>query len=180
MARSPVGCAPGILIWFLMMILLNVLRSLGSTSSGVNLSATYFATQTAHMETLVSSIETFRSSQGLETGNGTATLLPLFQTLVGPSATPQPTILTDEPGHEDIRSRVIPGSWEWKQIYSYFPELTTADGLVDEVTLVTFDQLQGYHIQTRTLGDYWLHVDPASHAVSPTHYPPTVTVTPSP
>jgi hypothetical protein len=175
--RSPWGCAPGILLWLFVTVLLNVLRAMAPTSSSVNISATYFATQTAHMETLVSAIDTFRASEGINTTNSTPTLLPVFQTIVGPSATATPAVLRDELGHEDMRSQIVPGSWEWEHINTYFPELTTATGLADEVLLVTYDQLRGYHIQTRTLGDYWIYVDHYTHNISPAHYPPT---TPTP
>jgi hypothetical protein len=177
-ARSPWGCAPGMLIWLIVTVLLNVLRSIGTTpSSSANISASYFATQTAHMETLVSAIDTFRASQQLNTANSTPTLLPVFQTAVGLSVTATPPVLRDELGHEDMRSQIIPGTWEWDHINYYFPELTTADGLADEVIVVTYDQLRGYHIQTQSLGDYWIYVDHYTHNISPVHYPPT---TPTP
>ena len=176
-ARSPWGCAPGILLWVFVTVLLNVLRAMAPTSSSVNISATYFATQTAHMETLVSAIDTFRASQETNTTHSTPTFLPMFQTIVGPSAAATPAVLRDELGHDDMRSKIVPGSWEWEHINTYFPELTTSTGLVDEVTLVTYDQLRGYHIQTQTLGDYWIYVDPYTRNITPAHYPPT---TPTP
>jgi hypothetical protein len=177
-ARSSWGCSPGILLWLIMTVLLNVVRSMGGTSQPrTNFSATYFATQTANMETLVSAMETFRVSQGIDSANGTATPLPLMSTLLAPSPRVTPTVLTDELGHADIRSEVVPGSWEWDHIQQYFPELITTEGLSDEVTLIIYDQLRGYHIETRTLGDYWIYVDHYNHSINPVHYPPT---TPTP
>jgi hypothetical protein len=72
--------------------------------------------------------------------------------------TPTATVLMDEFGHADLRAKIVPGSWEWEQIHHYFPDLTTPNGLSDEVTLVIYDQLRGYQIKTRNSGDYWLFI----------------------
>jgi hypothetical protein len=136
------------------------------------------ATQTAHMEGLISAMETLRVSQGTSTRSGTVTPSPLYKTLFAPS--PTATVLRDEFGHVDLRGRIVPGSWEWGKIHYYFPDLTTPDGLSDEVTLVIYDQLRGYQIKTRNSGEYWLFINVYDNSIAPAHFSPTATVAPTP
>lgn len=165
------GCSTSAIAWVLIIVIINVVRAIQPFSQPENV---YYpinvATQTAEMEKLYSAIQTFSASREPSSINiNTASpLYPLFFTPL-----PAATVLTDELGHRDMRSRIVPGSWEWERIHEYFPELTTSDGLSDEVTLVTYDQLQGYRIQTRSSGDYWIYVDHYTHVIVPAHYTPT-------
>jgi curved DNA-binding protein CbpA len=94
--------------------------------------------------------------------------------------TPTATVMMDEFGHADLRPSIVPGSWEWGQIHHYFPDLTTPDGLSDEVTLVIYDQLRGYQIKTRNSGDYWLFINVYDNSIAPAHFTSTAAVTPTP
>jgi hypothetical protein len=121
-------------------------------------------------------IDTFRASQNLGTEDSSFIVL----TYLAPQMTSTPTgmeELTDEFGHPDLRPGIVPGSWEWEKIHYYFPELTTPEGLSDEVTLVTYDQLRGYRIQTRSDGEYWLLFQYPTKNIMPAHYPPVETST---
>jgi hypothetical protein len=173
------GCSTTMIVWVVIMVLMNITRAIKPVSQpSLSYSMKNIATQTAHMEGLISTMETFRMSQEISTRSSIATLSPLYKTLLAPS--PTPTVLRDEFGHEDLRARVVPGSWEWEQIHHYFPDLTTPDGLTDEVTLVIYDQLRGYQIKTRNSGEYWLFINVYDNSIAPAHFPPTATVTPTP
>jgi hypothetical protein len=122
---------------------------------------------------LDSAIETLHASDGRPTLGVVATLVSSFHL---PPVTPSPKQSTIVPkenaGQAETQSEYAPGSFVWKQLHTYFPELTTADGLSDEVTSITYDQLMGYHIKTRSLGEYWLYIDRNNHVISPMHFPP--------
>jgi hypothetical protein len=181
MARNPrgQGCSTPMIAWIIIMVLVNMARMVKPVSQpSFSYSTENIATQTAHMEGLISAMETLRVSQGISTRSGTVTPSPLYKTLFAPS--PTATVLSDEFGHVDLRGRIVPGSWEWGQIHYYFPDLTTPDGLSDEVTLVIYDQLRGYQIKTRNSGDYWLFINVYDHSIAPAHFPPATTVTPAP
>jgi len=128
---------------------------------------------------MVSIMESFQTPQGFSALDGTITPHPFFQTLLAPS--PTATILRDEYGREDLRPRIVPGSQEWEWIQYYFPELTTPEGLSDDVTLVIYDQIRnGFQIKTRSDGEYWLFINRYDRSVMPVHFPPAATSTPVP
>ena len=179
-ASQSQGCSPGLLVWLIVIVLMNVGRMFRSNPQPVYYSTPRnFATQTADFARMNAVIDTFRASQNLGTEDSSF----IFLTYLAPQVTSTPTemdVLTDEFGHPDLRPSIVPGSWEWEKINYYFPELTTPDGLSDEVTLVTYDQLRGYRIQTRSDGDYWLLIQYSTKSIIPAHYPPTETATHSP
>jgi hypothetical protein len=94
--------------------------------------------------------------------------------------TPVEPIPTQIDNPEDMRSQIIPGTWIWNQLAIHFPELTTLNGLSDEVTQVIFDELGSYKIKTRTLGEYWLITSGSNDVVVPVHFPVSYTATPEP
>jgi hypothetical protein len=162
----------------IIIVLVNVTRMIKPVSQpSFSYSLENIATQTA-LEGLISTMETFRASQEKSARIGTVTPSPFYKTHFAPS--PTATILRVEFGHEDSRLGIAPGSWEWGQIHYYFPELTTPDGLSDEVTDVIYDQLRGYQIKTRNSGEYWLFINVYDNSIAPAHFPPTATVIPIP
>jgi len=141
------GCTSGIVVWFVVIMLMNLFRSVGSSPRPVYL--VNAATQTAENERLLSVMGTFAALSG---GTPVARS-PALMTLL--PASPTSTVLKDEYGHEDLRPRIVPDTQEWKWIKQYFPELTTEDGLSDEVTFVFWDQIQrALVIETRQSGVY--------------------------
>ena len=174
------GCSPGLLVWLIVIALMNVGRVFRSNPQPVYYATPRnIATQTAEFARMNAVIDTFRASQNLGTEDSSF----IFLTYLASQVTSTPTRmeeLTDEFGHPDLRPSIVPGTWEWEKINDYFPELTTPEGLSDEVTLVTYDQLRGYRIQTRSDGDYWLFIQYSTKSIIPAHYPPTETATPSP
>jgi hypothetical protein len=151
------GCSSGLIIWFLLMVLANLFRSVGSPSGSNPMIVASPETQTAQAEKLASVLATFAAAQQVTPPVGSITPRPLYLTLFAPTSTP--TVLRDEFGHEDVRLKFVPGSQEWEWTKQYFPELTTADGLSDEVTFIYWDQLQrGYVIKTQQSGTFIISV----------------------
>lgn len=164
--RPPVGRSQTMLFWLAMIILLNVILLIRPVlHHDDNSSRRNTEKQTTHIETLEYSRQTSKSAQGI----------PNTAVISTPSPIPQ-----DGLGQQDLRSSITRGSWEWQQIHTYFPELTTLYGLSGEVTLVTYDQSLGYDIKTRGLGEYWIYIDPSTHTVIPRHSPPKATLTSQP
>jgi len=157
------------LFWLAIIILINVvllIRPVSHTHSDD--SRGNFQNQVPHMQTLEPSPQTIKSSQEIPNTSVISTPSPIA------------TIPKDGLGQQDLRSSIVRGSWEWEQIHSFFPELTTLYGLSGEVTLVTYDQRLGYDIKTRGLGEYWIYIDPSTHTIIPRHSPPAATMTPEP
>ena len=169
------GCAPTIFI-IIFVAFINIIRLLQSTSQPAIVYAPLEnrLTQTAEMERVISILETFYAA---ETNPALAiTITPEMS--VAPSTATE--IQRDEFGHRDLRSEVVPGSWLYDQLHTYFPELITFSGLSDEVTLVVYDQLRGYQIKTRSLGEYWIYIDRQTQTIRPMHFPPAGDGTPTP
>jgi hypothetical protein len=179
---STVGCSSWGILWVIIIVITNLARAFGpswSQQSAYDYSPEFSATQTAQMEKIESTLNAFSAAQNFATVLAASTAAPLYRLPVTPSP------ITGmgkqaEPGQEAWRAGIVPGSWEWDHIHEYFPELTTPDGLSDEVTLVTYDQLKGYRILTRSLGEYWILVDRINHGFMPVHYPATGTPIPVP
>jgi hypothetical protein len=179
-SSSSIGCSAWGIVWIIVILITNLARALGpalSQQANYNYSPELRANQTAEMEIeltkLDSAIETLHASDGRPTPGVVATLVSSFHV---PPVTPSPkqsTIVPKENADQaETKSEYAPGSFVWKQLHTYFPELTTPDGLSDEVTSITYDQLKGYHIKTRSLGEYWLYIDRNNHVISPMHFPP--------
>ncbi len=193
------GCSPATIV-IVIVLLMNAVRLFGSSSRS---SYTYpiinVATQTAQVQRMVSVMETFCASQG--NSNSCDTRLPssLLETLLAPSptatftlppiyetlpASPIATIQRDEYGREDLRPKMVPGSQEWEWIHYYFPDLTTQDGLSDEVTFVYWDQLRrAVMVETRQSGTFFVSIYGGN--VTAGHYgsdtpAATATATPAP
>jgi curved DNA-binding protein CbpA len=181
---STVGCSPWGIILVFVIVIANVARSLGPSLSqrpNYNYSPGIRATQTAQMkiqmERLDSAIETLHASETRSAAGEAITSSPPFWLLVTPS--PVNTVPKQAgPSQEGWRARIVPGTWEYHYISIYFPQLTTPDGLSDEVTDVIYDQLRGYQIKTRSSGEYWLHINNYDNSVSGEYIPPQVTATP--
>lgn len=170
-----VGCSAGPLIWILATILLSVVRGIRPfAQSNNNYSFEDPATQAFMMEQLDSAIETLHATETYPY----ETLQPLDLVLSTPS--PIVSYPTEDPGGQDIRSQIIPGTWIWNQLALHFPELTTNTGLSNEVMLVIYDNLGTYKIKTRSLGEYWLVTDSSNEVVVPIHFPLSLSATPSP
>jgi hypothetical protein len=131
------------------------------------------------MERVESTLNAIGASRNFATVLAVNTAAPLYRIPVTSSPIPGKGEQA-EPAQGGWRAKMVPGSWEWDHIHEYFPELTTPDGLSDEVTLVAYDQLRGYRILTRTLGEYWILVDRINHGFMPVHYPPIGTPPPVP
>jgi curved DNA-binding protein CbpA len=177
---SRVGCSAWGIILVIIIVITNLARALGPSLSqrpGYDYSPQFRATQAGEVARLDSAVETLHASQNLSQSGRMDTPLPSLRTSVTPSLATKVREKA-EPVQEDWRSRIVPGSWEWHYISMYFPELTTPNGLSDEVTNVIYDQLHGYHIKTRSSGDYWLHINPYDNRVVPEHISPRSTATP--
>jgi hypothetical protein len=165
------GCSPTPII-IIIVILMNMIRSQRTASQAVYSYPTDdLATQVAELDTMVAIVQSAQGSHGLPTPDGSITPPSIYMTLLAPVSTvtaippvpsktiptpsPDATILRDKAGHEDLRSKIIPGSQEWEWIHHYFPDLTTTDGLTEEVTFVYWDQIQrAIIIETRASGTY--------------------------
>lgn len=159
--------------WLIIILVMTLMRTLQQISqSPVAYPIENIATQIAHIEMMTSALETLQASRGFVTVDGTAT--PLDGILFTPS--PFTPASRAESGHGDLRASFVPGSWGWEQLHRYFPHLTKSDGLSIEVTGITYDQLQGYRIETRSWGDYWLFINRYDHSIMPAHF----TATPRP
>ncbi len=175
------GCSSSLLVWIIVIMLMNVGRIFRSTSQPVYYSTPRnVATQTANFVRMNAIIDTFHASQNLGTEDSSFIVL----TYLAPQMTSTPTgmnELTDEFGHPDLRPSIVPGSQEWEWIHQYFPDLTTPNGLSEEVTIVIYDQLRnGYQIKTRSDGEYWILINRYDRSIMPAHYPPAETATPTP
>ena len=172
---SAVGCSSFGIAWIIIIVITNLVRAIGPSLSarpGYNYSPELRATQTAQMEKFESAMNTFYASQSISTASGMGAPSPSSRSLV--TASPVPRVPeAAEPVQGGWRSEYVPGSWEWDHINRYFPELTTPDGLSDEVTSITYDQLRGYRIRTRSSGEYWILVDRINRSLIPVHYTAT-------
>lgn len=160
-AQNPqaTGCSAFTVLWLVIIILTNISRSFRSTpQTSFYYAGQNAATQTAQLERLNSAIDTLHAAQELGTQSPS-----IYEILFTPTPTVPPTltnmVLRDEYGHEDLRPKIVPGSQEWEWINRYFPELTTPEGLSDEVTFVYWDQLRrAIVIETRQSGGYYISV----------------------
>lgn len=180
-SSSSLGCSAWGIVWIIVILITNLARAIGPSLSqrpNYDFSPEFRATQTAQMERIEATLDAFSASRKIST-----------VLAAEPPASPLPFLVTPypatkvrqeaEPVQEGWRSRIVPGSWEYHYISLYFPELTTPNGLSAEVTDVIYDQLRGYHIKTRSSGDYWLHINPYDKSVAPEHISPKATVTPT-
>lgn len=174
------GCSPTLVIWFVLVVLMSVVRTVTRQVSQISYDypSVNVATRRAQEQMLISNLETLRALDEYSDESGRFTPSPPSWIL----STSSPTVMIEkeEESLENWRSRIVPGSWEWYYIHQYFPELTTPNGLTEEVMDVIYDQLLGYQIKTRSSGVYWLHISPYDNSVSPEHIPPLATVTPGP
>lgn len=160
-AQNPqaAGCSAASVIWLIIIVLMNISRSFRSApQTNFYYPDQNSATQTAQLERLNSAIDTLHAAQELGTQSPS-----IYEILFTPTPTIPPTltntVLRDEYGHEDLRPKIVPGSQEWEWINQYFPELTTPEGLSDEVTFVYWDQLRrAIVIETRQSGGYYISV----------------------
>jgi curved DNA-binding protein CbpA len=178
---SPVGCASWGIVWVIVILVTNLVRAIGPSlsQSSYNYSPENKATQAALMEMYGSTLDAFYAAKTSSAARIMDTPVPTSRMFVTPSPVPKAREEA-EPVQEGWRAKIVPGSWEWEHIHQYFPELTTPNGLTEEVTLVSYDQLRGYRIQTRSSGEYWILVDRINHSLMPVHYSPTETAQPSP
>jgi hypothetical protein len=180
-ASQPLGCSAATAIIITVIVITNVMRAIQPVSqSRINYSPQSFATQTAMVQRLDSAIETLHAAKELGTTSPSIhdILYTPFPTNTVVSAIA--TATSDENGNENLRDKIVPDTQEWEWINRYFPELTTPNGLSNEVTSVIHDELWGYHINTRSSGEYLLLINPSTKTIIPKHIPPTETVTPSP
>jgi len=169
------GYSAATTIVIIIIIISNALRTLRPISQPTsNFSPQFFVTQTAMAQRLDSAIGTLHAAHELGTKSPS-----LYEILVTPTPTAE-LILRDELGHDDLRPEIVPGTQVWEWINLYFPELTTPDGLSDEVTSIVYIQLRGYLIKTRNSGEYWIHDNRYTHIITTEHIPPTQWVTPNP
>jgi hypothetical protein len=153
------GCSAASVIWLIIIVLMNISRSFRpAPQTNFYYPDQNAATQTAQLERLNSAIDTLHAAQELGTQAPS-----IYEIVFAPTPTVLPTlsntVLRDEYGHEDLRLKIVPGSQEWEWINQYFPELTTPEGLSDEVTFVYWDQLRRlFIIETRQSGEYYISV----------------------
>lgn len=160
-AQNPpaAGCSTtSVLIWLIVIVFMNTARLIKPAPQSVPLFLTVNpASKTALWATVKSAMGTFQASETPFPDFSPTTPIPPSSTSLRVSATA--TVLRDEFGHEDLRPKIVPGSQEWEWIHYYFPELTTTEGLSDEVTFVYWDQLRrAFIIETRQSGGYYISI----------------------
>lgn len=164
--RAAQGCTTTIAL-LIIIVLMAVTRAIKPVSQPSFNYSMGNATLTA-LEDLITTMETFRASQKISTRSGTAMPSPTHF-----ASSPTATVLRDEFGHEDLRPRIVPSSQEWEWINTYFPDLTTPEGLSAEVTFVFWDQAQrAFIIKTRQSGVFIISTYGGN--ITAGHYDPVV------
>ena len=134
----------GILLFYAIYTLISSLLRNDSYRQPIYLSSFNEATQTAQAERVNGFILTFSGTQ--------STSLPFYS--LTESARQTQTAIAES---KNIRDEVLPGTqaWEWIDQYLADYHLTTPQGLTDEVTAVTWDQIQkAYIIKTQQYGTF--------------------------